>query len=67
MRFNHWHEQRTWRGRSAFLGRWALLLAFATWKVWYEGVFHPLATQGHRFAIYGQAMESTGPAGPPSP
>lgn len=42
MRFNHWHEQRTWRGRSAFLGRWALLLAFAALPIQGELVPVPL-------------------------
>ena len=40
MPFSSWHKESTWQGKAAFLGRIALLLAFAALPV--KGAFVPL-------------------------
>lgn len=42
MQLSNWHKATTWRERSAFLGRWALLLAFAALPIKGELVPLPL-------------------------
>jgi hypothetical protein len=42
MRWSNWHKEASWREQSAYLGRWALLLAFAALPIKGELVPLPL-------------------------